>query len=612
MTGKCFGKSCRYNPIQLLGVPMATDPQLRELQLVFIDEAKQFLEEAEETLLELEASGFQTELVNKAFRLAHNFKGSSRSVGFSELGKLAHKYEDILSAVKSGVKPLSPAVITALLGCNDTLKQEIKAYQSDENHSPNIEDALRALDQIDIKESIHKESIHPPVESKAQEPSNTKPTEAEKMKDMLARGWGLFEENLQTLPRHAKKANQKPKNQAQSAQASDESLKIPAKRLDALLNIIGELVVNQSILDDCRQKDLLRSDISMQAISYMSKLIADIQNLSLSLRLVPIKPLFQKLRRTARDVASEIGKEINFIDEGDYCELDKNVIERIADPLNHMIRNAVDHGVDTKDERLKAGKSELATVKLSAVTLDDQVKIIVSDDGRGLDSAKILAKAKANNLVSEADDLTDPEIYSLIFAPGFSTKDKVTDVSGRGVGMEVVQKAVDDLKGSISIDSTLGKGTTFEISIPLSLSIIGGMVIQANGQKFIVPVSQLVETVELSKAATETVTGTSRTLNLRGDIVPSLNLSQILSRRMQKPQTQTSGDETKISRPALITHYRGKKVSFEVEEIISQQKVVLKHLGPEFEGIPGIVAGAILSNGEPGLVLSLDQLAAGA
>ncbi len=601
---------------------MSFDPQLRELQLVFIDEAKQFLDDAEETLMTIEASGFTLDLINKAFRLAHNFKGSAHSVGFTALANLAHKYEDILTALKKQLYPLTPALTSALLHCNDVLRQEILILKDNPDHESSVDYELSALDAA--SQNLHSPAAAPSAHDAA---PATAPD--------WSQGFEIFSDSddkpkVATPPSFAavKKSDKAPPpKSATPKNEGDEILKVPAARLDQLLNIIGEMVVNQSILDDCNHQATLGSGTATQAVAYMSKLVHDLQGLSISLRLVPIRPLFQKLRRTARDVASSVGKEINFVDEGDYCELDKSVIDRIADPLNHMIRNAVDHGVDTPAERQAAGKSPVAIISLTAITQDDQVKIIVSDDGRGLNKDKILAKAVSNGLIQAGAEIADDDIYALIFAPGFSTKEQVTDVSGRGVGMEVVQRAVDDLKGNIKIQTALGRGTTFEITLPLSLSIIGGMVVQANGQRFVIPVSQLVETIELNKYSTETITGTGRALSLRGEVIPVYHLSDLLGRGRGRatPRPMASapqlahgsstknakGDATLVTRPAVIAMHRGKKVTFEVEEIINQQKIVLKRLGPEFEGLPGIVAGAILSNGEPGLVLSLDGLIAG-
>jgi two-component system chemotaxis sensor kinase CheA len=588
--------------------------------MVFIQEALGLLTDAEDTLLSLESSGFSVELVNKAFRLAHNFKGSAKSVGFSELGDLAHRYEDILSAIKSGQINLSPEVITALLKTNDRLKHEIESLQVSLDHKVNIEVDLERLDRI-AQNLCGRTSALETVNSTSE---STQPQSGEGV------DFGLFLSEPEPLKSPGAQVSQKSLHQAvppaPSATGqpppgrSEEMHRVPASRLDTILNIIGEIVVNQSILDECRTRDDTGSAMAMQAIGYMSKLVFDLQNISLSLRLTPIKPLFQKLKRTARDVAESLGKPVNFVDEGDYCEIDKGVIDKIADPLNHMIRNAIDHGIDTPDERVLLGKSATPTVSLKVAALDDQVKITIQDDGRGLNKEKIMAKATSSGIVRPGKALTDQEIFRLIFAPGFSTKEQVTDVSGRGVGMEVVQRAVDDLKGSIDIKSQLNKGTIFEISLPLSLSIIAGMVISAAGQQFVIPISHLVETIELNKFKIESLNGNAKALNLRGEVLPIFNLADLIGRKnprdSDRPNGRHKADKPNstalpVSRPALVTLAKGRKITFEVDQIENQQKVVLKRLGREFNGMFGVIGGAVLRNGEPSLVLSLDSLVAG-
>lgn len=575
---------------------MEHDQQLKELQNVFVQEADGILVEAEETLLLLEKDGFQIELVNKAFRLAHNFKGSARSVGFLELGELAHKYEDVLSLIKSQTIGLVPELITALLAVNDALKKAIADFSD------------RGTIEMDPRYHI---SI---LEKFLQET-------AKKTGENLDLGYGVFEDATTQFgqkknekdtfpPMNSQNAeniavNRKEKNEGKAVKNSQSEFhRVSSDRLERLFNVIGEVVVNQSILDDCAQRDDTSSSIARQAIGYMSKLVGELQNSTLSMRMVPIKPLFQKLRRTARDVSESLNKEVSFVDEGEHCELDKTIADKIADPLNHMIRNAIDHGVDSKDERIASGKNPVATVKFIVQIQDEQVRIVISDDGRGLNKEKIFQKALASGLIKPGKILPEEEIYALIFAPGFSTKDQVTDVSGRGVGMEVVQKTVEDLKGSIKITSKQGSGTNFEIALPLSLSIIAGMVVSAGGNPYVVPVSQLVETIEINKHQVEKVNGQARVINLRGEIMPVYDLSQILA---CGPKKSSPRDTHGGSKTGLVTLSNGRKITIEVDSIINQQKVVLKQLGREFAGMPGIVAGAVLRNGEPSLVINPDK-----
>ncbi len=570
---------------------MTDDSQLHELQDVFLVEAAQIIEDLEQTLLELERNTSSIDLINTAFRLAHNFKGSAKSVAFSDLATLAHKFEDILSAVRKNEFTLSNSSISVLLKATDKLKSEVEGLRQNRNFKNDVKHEIKLLEEILTNKAN-------PSEAKSAAPTDASQKSEEAVD--WSKGFGFFNEDparVETKKTHPPAViPEKKHNQI------DETLKIPASRLDNLLNIIGELVINQSIIDSFRSRDQLGSTGASQAIAYMSKLVVDIQSLSLALRLVPIRPLFQKLRRTARDVADSLGKSIDFQDIGDHCELDKGVVEKIADPLNHMIRNAIDHGVDTAEERKASGKDPVARIVLEASALEDQIKIIISDDGRGLNKEKIIAKAIAQKIIVPGQNVTDEQAYALIFQPNFSTKEQVSDFSGRGVGMDVVYKAVSDLKGSIKIFSNPGKGTRFEISLPLSLSIISGMVVDVGGSQYVVPVSQLLETIETGKHPVETFTGTARAINLRGEVVPIFRLSDILGQKRKNQEYQRH--------PALVVMHRDRKVAFEVDHIVNQQKVVLKKLGSEFQGLPGVIAGAVLSTGEAGLILSLELLIA--
>jgi two-component system chemotaxis sensor kinase CheA len=311
----------------------------------------------------------------------------------------------------------------------------------------------------------------------------------------------------------------------------------------------------------------------------------------------PIAPLFQKRKRIARDAGDQLGKTISFVTEGDHVEVDKMVMDRVSDPLTHLVRNAVDHGIESDADRVGLGKTERATVTLKAEQQEDRLIITLSDNGRGMDPVKLIAKAVEKGLILATDKLTDEEAYLLIFRPGFSTKETVSDLSGRGVGMDVVRTSVEDLNGKIRIQTEVGKGTQFIISLPLSMSIITGMVVAVDQRKYVVPVSQLLETVELGKFRVEHTTGEGRMFNLRGEVIPIFSLSAILHGPGSKARTGNG----------LITWAHGKKVTFEVDEICGQQEVVLKKVGREMQGLPGIVAGAILSTGEPGFVLNLND-----
>jgi two-component system chemotaxis sensor kinase CheA len=383
----------------------------------------------------------------------------------------------------------------------------------------------------------------------------------------------------------------------------EENLKVNRHKLDSLLNLIGELVVNQSMISGHRSQGTLESEHSDEILGYIEKLVYEIQGISISLRMTPIVPLFQKLKRIARDAGSTLSKTIQFVTEGEHVEVDKVILDRISDPLTHLVRNAVDHGLETDEERVQAGKLEKAIIVLKAEHQEDRIVLTLKDNGRGMNPQKLIAKAVEKGLISPQDVLSNTEAYDLIFKPGFSTKEAVTEMSGRGVGMDVVQRAISDLKGTIQIQTELGKGTEFVISLPLSLSILTGMVVGVDNHKYVVPVSQLVETVELNHFRIESSAGQGRIFNLRGEVIPIYSLSSIL--RLDK--VKDSQFPKKKSCPGLITVHNGRKISFQIDQIFGQQQIVLKKLGSEMQDLPGVVAGAILSTGEPGLVLSLSD-----
>lgn len=547
-----------------------------ELKTTFLDECGQLITDAEESFIALDSGDRSASRIDHIFRLAHSFKGGAKAVGFESLAKFAHKLEDVLQKVKSEQVVASRAVCTVLLQSLDVLKTYVDGLKTDLAFSYDSTE-VEVLLQKTLDGTLETVSEIEKVEA-AIEPAQVQPAE---------------------VPRTLSQEDQSAKNNTPPATkvVEDEFLRVSTKKLDDLLNIVGELVVNQSMVSQHRSQGTISSQHAIQTISYIDKLVNEIQFISMALRMLPIKPLFQKMRRVVRDASTSLGKDIELVTEGEDVELDKSIIDKITDPLTHMIRNAVDHGIETMDERKQNGKSAQARVFLSAVQKEDRMQIIIKDDGRGMDKDKIYKKAVEKNIIKNGDVLSNEEIYGLIFAPGFSTKEQVSDFSGRGVGMDVVKRSVEDLKGSVQIETVLGQGSTFTILLPLSLSIISGLVVDVDHRKYVVPIAQLMETIEYDKFKIETITNKGRMLNIRGEIMPVLSLKKILhGTKSQK------GEKLGIG---IVTSYLGRKVSFEIDEICGQQQIVLKKLGKEVRGIPGVVAGAILNDGEPGLVINL-------
>lgn len=538
-----------------------------DIKLVFLEEAHQTLEEVEGVMIQLESPQSTLRPIEEIFRLAHSFKGSAAAVGFDHMARFAHAFEDALAAIKRSHQVPRREVITILLNSIDHLRATVRGLRQDLNFKLDCSLLISQLEKISTGED--------------REASQKLPE--------------TFEDLLHQKPSTEAKVNGPSQNRADG-----ESIRVSMSKLDTLINIVGELVVNQSVMVNHKQHQSTGSDHAIQTIGYMEKLVGEIQDIAMSLRMVPIRPLFQKMNRIVRDVAVAQAKTVKFVTIGEDVELDKIVLERITDPLTHLIRNAIDHGLESSEGRVAVGKPTECTIELSAVQREDRIEVIVRDDGKGIDANKIRQKAIARNLLAPDAQISDDEVMNFIFQNGFSTRDQVTDLSGRGVGLDVVRKATTDLKGSISIETKPGQGTAFRISLPLSLSIISGMVVSIEEQKYILPISQLLEIVEYQKLVIGSHGGRNRMVELRGEVIPVYSLVELL-------HGPGSGRANQPRRPGIITEVNGKKISFEVDEILGQQQVVIKRLGNEIEGLQGVLGGAILSNGEPSLILDLNE-----
>ncbi len=576
--------------------------QDEDLKLAFLEEAQSLLDDAEAAFISLDEGNHSPELIDKIFRLAHNFKSSAKTVGLQHLSDFAHVFEEVLTKIKKGTLVPDTKICTILLKTLDQFKSYVAGLKSDLSYKHNIDAELVVLNSL-VKDEAPTTAAAEPVVAVTVTESSPPPT-VEVTESAVAE---ITETPIVDMPTEIPAPHQAPTaptehhvSAPKKVQWEDESLKVNRKKLDSLLNLIGELVVNQSMISGYRQQDELTSEKSTQTLNAMEKIIYEIQAISMALRLTPMAPMFQKLKRIARDASGNLGKTIQFITEGEHVELDKVVLEKISDPLTHLVRNAVDHGIESDLERAELGKKTTAVVTLSAEQKEDRIVITLSDNGRGMNAAKLIQKAIEKQLIPPGSVMSDEEAYKLILKPGFSTKEQVTDMSGRGVGMDVVQKAIEELKGSIQIQTKLGEGTQFIISLPLSMSIITGMVVGIDQKKYVVPIAQLTETVELSHFRIESSTEKGHMFNLRGEVIPIYRLSSILHSQSKDPSAAVNPH-----RPGLITHHNGRKFSFEIDQIFGQQQIVLKKLGHEMRDLPGIVAGAILNTGEPGLVLSL-------
>ncbi|MFT6104985.1 MAG: two-component system chemotaxis sensor kinase CheA [Paracoccaceae bacterium] len=391
-----------------------------------------------------------------------------------------------------------------------------------------------------------------------------------------------------------------------NAPTANPTVRVDLDRIDRLVNLVGELVINQAMLSQSVTEAGLNTNSQVTSgLEEFMQLTRDIQDSVMMIRAQPVKSLFQRMSRIVRESSATIGKRVNFVTIGENTEVDKTVIERLADPLTHMIRNAVDHGLENSADRLANGKSEDGTVTLSAAHKSGRVIIEIVDDGSGINRPKVQSIAESKGLIPAGAELSDNEIDALLFMPGFSTATEISNLSGRGVGMDVVRSAIQALGGRISITSHMGKGTTFSISLPLTLAVLDGMVVKVAGETLVVPLGTIVETVSLQKGDVRTLGPNSNVIHVRDTFVPLLDLGAELGYR-------TSPATFEGAVVLLITQEDGSRAAILVDAIEEQRQVVIKGLQEAYGRVPGIAAATILGDGQIALIVDPVDLMASA
>jgi len=380
----------------------------------------------------------------------------------------------------------------------------------------------------------------------------------------------------------------------------DSSVRVSTSRLDRLIDMVGELVIAHSMV---AQDDIVINGHNhdlIKKISHTTKIVRELQDMSMSLRMVPLKATFSKMTRLVRDVSRKTGKQVHLITEGEETEIDRNLVDIINDPLVHMIRNAVDHGIEPPDVRQQKGKNETGQVKLAAYHSAGNVVVEIQDDGKGLDRDVILKKAVQNEMISEGTTLSDREIFNLVFEPGFSTAAEVTDVSGRGVGMDVVRKNIESLRGQVEIHSVKGVGSTFKMGLPLTLAIIDGMVVRVGEETYVIPTVSIIKSIKPEPNDISTVYGRGEMISVQGKLVPLVRLVDLYGLG-----GATVDDDNMI---VVIVEDEHHKIGLVIHELIGRQQVVIKTLGETMRHIPGISGSAIMPNGRVGLILDMGGL----
>ncbi|MGK5085881.1 chemotaxis protein CheA [Bdellovibrionota bacterium FG-1] len=604
-----------------------------ELKNGFLEEASQLLTDAEQCFLTLETAPEDASILEKIFRLAHNLKGSAKAVGFDQLGEFTHELESYLLKLKSKEIPIHQGSVSLLLRCNDHISKmvdslkgdfaakidgtellaDIRAQMEGRASAPAPQEASPSPEPVEVTEPVMMEvdaavpaSIPDEASFEAQAEISAEPV----VEDVTALMAAETEQKMQAFSQPeavqsieppkvvaaAPPASNKPGNPAASA---DESIRVSLNRIEKLMNFVGELVIMQTVL---REQASLGNPTLRKAVHQLGKVTKEVQDISMSLRMVPLKQTFQKMTRIVRDTSSALGKSVQLVLQGEDTEVDKTVLENLGDPLVHLIRNAVDHGVESAEERQAAGKTEPGTVWLNAYHQSGSLVIEIRDNGGGLDPVKLTNIAIQKGILKPGTQLSEKDAHHLIFAPGFSTKAQVTDISGRGVGMDVVRTNIEHLQGDISIETQLGKGTCFKIRLPLTLAIVDGMVIRSGTERYIIPLSHVHESVQPTVADVHFVTGAGEIFSLRGENLPLYRLSIILG---QKGTVKPAHGAI-----AIVVRTNEKPFAILVDDIIGQHQVVIKRLGEEHRALKGFSGSAILGDGRPALILELPDLIA--
>ncbi|MBN2524927.1 MAG: chemotaxis protein CheA [Deltaproteobacteria bacterium] len=408
--------------------------------------------------------------------------------------------------------------------------------------------------------------------------------------DLLAQTSGIPKERIKSALAEQKTLERK------KAASQQETVKVAAEKLDALVNLVGELVIVQAQLSSISRH--VNAPPLQTSVEEIERLISELRDVALNVRMMPIGTTFAKFRRLVRDLSSELGKEIKLETEGAETEMDKTVLDKLGDPLVHLIRNSIDHGVESPDVRLASGKPSTGTIRLAAQHRGAKVVISITDDGKGLDVDKILKKAQERQLIPKDADLSEREIYNLIMAPGFSTAEQVSQVSGRGVGMDVVKKQIEALRGSVSIQSDTGKGTHIELSLPLTLAIIDGLLVEVDEDKYVIPVNSVEECLELTESS-KAMDKSRNLLKVRGELVPFVRLREVF------------GIKTKESKleEAVVVEMGDSRIGIVVDRIVGDHQTVIKSLGHLYRNVQGVSGATIMGDGNVALIVDIPSLA---
>lgn len=621
---------------------------IQEILEDFLVEAFELIEQIDQDLVELEARPNDLELLNRIFRVAHTVKGSSSFLNFDVLTRLTHHMEDVLNKARRAELKLTAEVMDVVLESIDMMKallHGIRDHGNDVDVGIEIDDICVRLTAVSEGDDI------PPAQDAPEEAAVATPvavSEPEEEVDVSGLNDDEIEAEIERLlkqrkeedrQRRAQKKQQAPKAAAASSEEVDEeeeekpvvhkpartsseersapakkgaatveqTIRVEVKRLDDLMNLIGELVLGKNrlikIYDDVEERyegEQFLEELN-QVVSAISIVTTDLQIAVMKTRMLPIAKVFNKFPRMVRDLSRELGKSMDLEISGEETELDKSIVEEIGDPLVHMIRNSCDHGIEDAATRAKMGKPEKGLIELKAYNEGNHIVIEITDDGKGLDPDILRSKAIEKGIITEreADNMSDKEAFALIFKPGFSMAKQVTNVSGRGVGMDVVRTNIEKLNGIIDIDSEVGRGTVMKLKIPLTLAIIQALLVGAQEEYYAIPLASVLETVRVPIDNIYTIEG-KNVLRLRDEVLSLVRLSDVFGVK----QVFEGGDMTYV----VVIGLAESKLGVIVDTLVGQEEIVIKSMGDYLQGIEGIAGATIRGDGRVTLIVDVAAL----
>lgn len=583
----------------------------KELLGEFYAEAVDHLQQIEAALLALDQQPEDPEALASIFRSFHTIKGNAGFLGLVPMHTLAHEVESLLDLARNHKLRLTAAIITEILRSRDALSVLTNqvAIALEKGELPNeivpVSHLIRAVKKLAVADGAPAPAPAPqaaaPMPEEIPLPVAAAPAPVEVAKPTEEASVVPFPTSSTAPAASAAKNNANAIEAAASGKATvGQTVRVNTEKLDSLMDVVGELVIVQSQLIETSRQNGGSGTALQRNVAQLSRITKELQHTAMSLRMIPIKPTFQKMERLARDLARDFNKKVSFVTSGEDTELDRTVVEEIGDPLVHMVRNALDHGLENSADRVAKGKSESGTLHLRAYHQGSNIVIELQDDGRGIDPDRIYRKAKEKGLIAEGAQLSREEILALIFAPGFSTAEKVTAVSGRGVGMDVVKRNIEKLRGKIEIDSTVGRGSIFKIKLPLTMAIIDGLVVRVGTDRFILPSTSVQRALRPAKENISTVHGQGEILDLRGKFVPIHRLHQRFG--------LSSDSVNPWEGIVVIVENAGRLYALMVDEMVSKQEVVIKNLGGFMQNLPGVAGAAILGDGSIALILDPGSL----